>query len=141
MKPINSILIFLFPSIISSCVNLGAYQNVDYQVIQKDDGGYTVNIKGYTQIVAPITAEGSFPKQQLNYQIELVGDGKEWTYRNQPGFYFSFPKDIHCKREPGEIGYAWVDINKEYIYLNFYWIQAPDSLIESRLNGKYKIKK
>ncbi len=88
----------------------------------------------------PITAEGFFPKKPINYEIRLKGKGKEWSYRNQPGYFYSFPEDIDAKPQSWDMGYVWVDRNRETIYLNFYWVKSPDALTESEINGAYKVK-
>lgn len=119
---------------------MGSYNQIDSQVTPRADGGYTLVLKGETQIVQPITAEGFFPRQQIYSQIQLIGQGENWSYRNQPGFYYEYQKDIECKNANWDIGYAWVDQNRENIYLNFYWIDSPNSLKKSRINGKIKIK-
>ena len=91
--------------------------------------------------MSPITAEGFFPKQKVHYVIELKGNGKDGLYRNQPGFHYSYPDTIECKQHfSWDFGYAWVDKNYENIYINFYWVKAPDSLRDSEISGKYKIK-
>jgi len=139
MKALNLIISLCGLIILSSCASLGTYSQIDSQVTQRADGGYTLTLKGQTQIVQPITAEGFFPKQPIYSQIELIGPGKNWKYRNQKGFYYQFPKDIECKNSYWDIGYAWVDEKRENIYLNFYWVNSPSSLKESRINGRYKI--
>jgi hypothetical protein len=87
----------------------------------------------------PITAEGFFPKKQIYNKIVLKGKGEDWSYRNQPGYFYSFPEDIEALLGSWDIGYAWVDKSRETIYLNFYWVKSPDSIAESDVNGVYKI--
>jgi hypothetical protein len=139
MKLLQSIIPIIFSLAISSCANLGSYNIVESDVVQKTDGGYTLRLGGHTQHIQPISAEGFFPKQSIYYTIDLLGPGEDLTYRNQPGFYYSFPEDISSNKKHWDFGYAWVDLNREFIYLNFYWIDSPNSVKESRVNGKYKI--
>jgi hypothetical protein len=140
MKISNLIATLCVIIVLSSCANFGSYNQIDSQVSPREDGGYTLTLKGQTQIVQPVTAEGFFPKQSIYSQIQLIGLGKNWEYRNQHGFYYQYPKDIECKNSYWDIGYAWVDEKRENIYLNFYWIDSPNSLKESKVNGKYKIR-
>lgn len=133
------ILILLISS--SSCASLGSYQQMDHQVLTREDGGFSIIIKGHTQHIQPITAEGFFPKVPINYQIDLIGKGKDWSYKNQPGFYYSYPKTVKFNKIVSwDYGYVWVDQKREYIYLNFYWVVGPDDLEGSKISGKYKIK-
>jgi hypothetical protein len=103
------------------------------------DGGYTLTLTGTERHLLPITAEGMFPKSQTNHKIVLKGKGKDWSYRNQPGYFYSFPEDIEASAISWDVGYVWVDKNRETIYLNFYWIKSPDALTASKINGAYKI--
>jgi hypothetical protein len=138
MKNRTSILIIAIVICLNGCVSFGTIQHLNHKIEKRDDGGYTLIIDGDIQHMRPITAEGSFPKQELHYVIELKGKGKDWSYRNQPGFHYSYPDTIECKQK-WDFGYAWVDQKNEYIYINFYSIKAPDSLRDSEINGKYKI--
>ena len=139
MKITNIILIIAIFICLNSCVSFGTVQHLNHKIEKRDDGGYTLIIDGDIQHMRPITAEGFFPKQKLRFVIELKGNGKDWSYRNQPGFYYSYPDTLECKHVNGDFGYAWVDKNKENIYINFYWIKSPDSVRDSEINGKYKI--
>ena len=133
--------LILFFLICSNCyAGFGDFQQLNHEIKNRNDGGFTIVINGTIQHFKPITSEGFFPKEKVNYQIELVGRGKDWSYRNQLGYYYAYPGSIECKKPHWDIGYAWIDEKKEYIYLNFYWIKSPDSLEESKINGKYKIK-
>lgn len=125
---------------VSVCHGEGITRKINHKTEPRDDGGYTVTLSGTIQSLMPITAEGFFPKRPINYKIALKGTGKEWSYRNQPGFFYSFPEDIEAKPQSWDMGYAWVDKNRETIYLNFYWVKSPDSLTESEINGSYKVK-
>jgi hypothetical protein len=141
MKSIQLIIIPLLAILISSCADKGNYNQTETKISSRTDGGYSLKIDGYTQHMQPVTAEGFFPKQSMHYEIELLGPGKDLTYRNQPGYYYSFPNDIKSDKEHWDFGYAWVDLKREYIYLNFYWIDSPNSVNKSRVNGRYKIEK
>jgi len=141
MKIFTNTLIILFFLTLNCCVNFGSNRQLNHQVKKRDDGGFTIVINGTIQHFIPITAEGFFPKEPVNYRVELIGKGKDWSYRNQPGFYYSYPDSIKGELSSWDIGYAWVDEKKENIYLNFYWIASPDSLAKSKINGKYKITK
>lgn len=108
----------------------------EYKVNQRSDGGYAIDIKYTVQSWLPITAEGPFPRQVKKTTVELIGKGKDWSYRNQNGYYYD-KNDI--RGILGEIAYAWIDHKREYIYLNFFWISSPNKLTPSVINGKYRI--
>lgn len=111
----------------------------EYTVQARADGGYSIHVTVTIRHWQPITAEGFFPKERLSYTIEIVGGGKDWSYRNQPGYFYS-QKDVLCKGGgPWDFGYAWVDTKREYIYLNFFRVSAPDSRTASEVNGRYLI--
>ena len=113
------------------------YAQKEYIVSQRVDGGYDVKIVMTKRHWSPITAEGPFPKVVMEYSINFIGKGKDWSYRNQIGYFYS-KNDIH--NMPEDVGYAWVDIKREYIYLNFFEVSSPDKLIPSPINGKYSLK-
>jgi len=141
MKMKTSILIIAICICLSCCFSCGTIQQLNHKIEKRNDGGYTLIINGDIQHMSPITAEGFFPKQKVHYVIELKGNGKDGLYRNQPGFHYSYPDTIECKQHfSWDFGYAWVDKNYENIYINFYWVKAPDSLRDSEISGKYKIK-
>ncbi|MBT0652714.1 hypothetical protein [Geomobilimonas luticola] len=125
---------------VSVCHGEGITRKINHKTEARYDGGYNLTLGGTIQSLMPITAEGFFPKSPINYKIILKGKGKEWSYRNQPGYFYSFPEDIDAKPQSWDVGYAWVDKNRETIYLNFYWVKSPDSLTESEINGAYKVK-
>ena len=125
---------------VSVCHGEGITRKVSHKAEPRDDGGYTLTLSGTIQSLVPITAEGFFPKRPIAYEIALKGKGKEWKYRNQPGYFYSFPEDIEAKPQSWDLGYVWVDKNREIIYLNFYWVKSPDGLTESEINGAYKVK-
>lgn len=125
---------------VSVCHGESITRKINHKTEARDDGGYNLLLDGTIQSLMPITAEGFFPKRPISYKIVLKGKGKEWSYRNQPGYFYSFPEDIDAKPQSWDMGYAWVDKNRETIYLNFYWVKSPDSLTESEINGAYKVK-
>lgn len=139
MKKITTCLLVLIAICTPCYAGVPISKDIKHQIQKRLDGGYTITLTGSIRHLSPITAEGAFPKQEVNYQIELKGNGKDWTSRNQPGFYYSYPENIECKTPRWDIGYAWVDKDLKTIYLNFYWIKSPDSLDEAVINGAYKI--
>ena len=54
----------------------------------RSDGGVALQIRGLKRYWMPLTPEGPFPKQTVNYDVDLVGPGEDWSYRNQDGFYY-----------------------------------------------------
>jgi len=111
-------------------------QNTKYKIQKRADGGYNIEISYNKQLLYPFTVEGAFPKDVRNYSIELIGKGKDWSYKNQRGFYYS-KKEI--PNMPEDLGYAWVDSKRENIYLNFYAVKSPDKIIPAVINGKYSV--
>jgi hypothetical protein len=139
MKHIFFCLAFSMITLSPCFAETGAIRSIRHQIETREDGGYIITISGHKRYLLPITAEGPFPKMQINCRIELKGKGKDWSYRNQPGYYYSYPDDIECKSPRWDIGYAWVDKDRKKIYLNFFWIHSPDSLTDSDVNGAYRI--
>jgi len=140
LKKLIVFILFLSAVLSSSCAHRGI-ANFDHTVQNRNDGGYTLSIQGTIRALAPITPEGFFPKRDVSYHIELVGEGENLRYRNHPGFYYPFPEKVHSNKQHWDFGYVWVDENKEYIYINLYWLDSPDGLTESDINGKYKVLK
>jgi hypothetical protein len=128
---IASLLIFFFG-------NISMAQNLEYNISIRPDGGYKLLINYSKRVWQPITAEGFFPKIERSYTIELISKGKDWSFRNQKGFYYPLEK-IQSADKAWDIGYAWVDANRKYIYLNLFWVKSPDGLTPSDVNGKYVI--
>lgn len=106
--------------------------------VSSSSKGYSINHKITKRIWKIVTAEGFFPKKTINFHVTITGTGKDWSYRGQEGFYYSF-SEIHGAKKYGDIGYMWVDAKREWIYVNFYWVLSPDELQASDVNGKYKI--
>lgn len=111
-----------------------------YTIVPKSDGGYLIDLVSEKRIWVPITAEGIFPKKTSRYQLELTGKGSDWAYRNQAGYYYSY-EQIASKQKDWDFGYAWIDADRRYIYLNLYQVKSPDEMIPSDINGKYTIRK
>ena len=57
---------------------VGISKNIKHQIQKRPDGGYMIILSGSIRHLSPITAEGVFPKQEIHYQIELKGEGKDW---------------------------------------------------------------
>lgn len=110
----------------------------EYTIMEREDGGYTLNLFISKRHWKPITAEGFFPKEEKSYTIDIVGPGKDWSFRAQNGFYYSLEQIVSTKRH-WDIGYAWVDPDKRYLYLNLYWVSSPDGLSPSDVSGKYRL--
>lgn len=100
-----------------------------YSVTPNADGGYTLTImvdKG----------EGTTAPCKLR----LLGKGRDWKdSRGQDGFYYDWTAIIEADKT-GDLGYAWVDRERERIYVNLYRVDAPNALIPSVANGCYEIK-
>ncbi len=140
MKFVKASLIFVLVASVGY-INFGTSKEIKHQIKKRADGGYALILTGSVRHLIPLSAEGFFPKVGINYQIDLKGSGKDWEFRNQPGFYYSYPDNIECKtpRCNWDMGYAWVDKNRKTINLNFYWVMSPDSLEAASVNGSYKI--
>lgn len=121
-------------------MNTGCFsQNQEYTIIPRTDGGYKIDIACSKRHLKPITAEGIFPKETKKYTIDIIGKGKDWTFREQAGYYYS-SENVRSKKKAWDFGYAWIDAKRKYIYLNFYWVSAPEGIAPSDVNGKYNIK-
>lgn len=127
-----SSLILLFAGVIAMA------KNVQYSIVPRPDGGYTVSILSSKRHWSPLTAEGIFPKENATYQIEILGQGKDWSYRNQKGYYYSLA-EIKCDRIHWDLGYVWLDSERKTLYFNLFWVSAPDKLIKANINGKYVV--
>lgn len=138
-----STLVFLV--IISSTFFLTASSNasarsIEYAVSSRPDGGFSVEIVYSKRHWKPITAEGMFPLDKKGYKIEVIGKGEDWTNRNQKGYYYR-SDEITSDIKAWDLGYGWIDENRRYLYLNFFWVSSPDGLIPSDINGKYDLRK
>ncbi|HOI72877.1 MAG: hypothetical protein HPY65_16680 [Syntrophaceae bacterium] len=113
-------------------------KDIQYTVTKRTDGGYTLKIVCKKRIWKPITAEGFFPVQETNHEIDFIGRGEDLSYRARPGYYYSLNK-IESKSKSWDLGYAWVDPERKYLYLNLYWIKVPDDLAPINANGRYRL--
>ena len=99
-----------------------------YSVIQNAEGGYTLTImvdKG----------EGT----TVPCKLRLLGKGQaRKDSRGRDGFYYDWTAIIEADKT-GDLGYAWVDGERTRIHLNLYWVDAPNALIPSAVNGCYEI--
>ena len=130
----------LFCAVLLVAANAWAVSR-QYTVTENEDGGYTLNIVVEERHLG-LTCEGFCPKTRHEYEIRLVGPGTdEWKARNQGGFHYPANKVVWSwNRVAGDWGYAWVDRKREKIYINWYWIHAPDSLTPAKVNACYTIK-
>ena len=82
----------------------------------------------------------------LTYDAYYIGNYNvgenlsNYLYNDDSSFYYDLD-DIRHKSKTWDLGYVWVDKEREFIYLNLYWISTPDSLKPSKLHGKYKLNK
>ncbi len=116
-------------------------KDIKYSVTERPEGGYTLNISYSKRHWIPITAEGMFPLEEGNYTIDVIGKGRKKTFWNGSleGYYYT-QEDIKSLSTLWNFGYAWIDADREYLYLNLYWASFPDSIVPSKINGKYKLK-
>ena len=128
---------------LSSVLVMNGYsfaKDVEYSVTERPDGGYTLNITYSKRHWIPITAEGFFPLEKDNFTIDIIGKGKDYTPRNQKGYYYT-QEDVKSIGKLWDFGYAWIDADRKYLYLNLYWVSLPDRIVPSKVNGKYILKK
>ena len=112
--------------------------NKEYSVKRRSDGGYTIDITINKRHWKPITAEGFFPKQRMHFVVEVIGQGQDWSKIDQKGFFYS-SEYVMSKGKAWDFGYAWIDFERKFLYLNFYWVASPDSIIPSDVNGTYNL--
>jgi len=108
----------------------------DYTAQPRADGGVSLQIRGSKRWWYPVTAEGPFPTQRIYHDIELIGPGEDWSFREQNGFFYA-SKDISCKTPLWDLGYAWMDRDRKHVSLNLYWASAPDHVKAADINGRY----
>jgi len=106
----------------------------------RSDGGVSLQIRGVKRYWMPLTPEGPFPKQSVHHDVDLIGPGKDWSYRSQEGFYYT-PQEISCKNPHWDLGYAWMDKDRKHVTFNLYWASAPDRLSPADINGRYETDK
>jgi hypothetical protein len=128
---LTCILIFLLSFI---TVNVCFAKDINYKIEVQSDGGYLLKIS--LKKIILFSADGFFHKFTNDAEIRLIGKGEDLTYRNHNGYFYN-QNNVSGFR--WDFGYAWVDIERKYIYLNFYWLCEPDGMIPSDFNGKYKI--
>ena len=109
----------------------------EYSVSDRPDGGYSLNVVIYK--VYLLTADGIFQSVRRTFTIELTGKGKDWGYRNQNGYYYSL-EEIKSIQKQWDFGYGWLSGDRKCLYLNLFWVNAPDSIIPSDVNGRYLLK-
>ncbi len=134
-SPLMYISIFIMSFImVSGCFA----KDMNYKVTVRSDGGYSLEID-ITKMNL-FSADGFFQKVKNHYVINLIGKGKDWSYRNQKGFYYG-QNEILSNTSGWDFGYAWVNDDRTYLYLNLYWVASPDGIIPSDVNGKYSLTK
>ena len=109
-----------------------------YTVENRLDGGYTITLTINKRHWKPFTAEGFFPRQRIHFVIEIIGEGKNWSKNKQEGYFYP-TEYVISKGKAWDFGYAWIDLEKKTLYLNFFWASAPNDIIPSDVNGKYKL--
>lgn len=114
-------------------------ESLKYSVTNKNDGGYELSITCVVRSFLPVTVEGFFPKRTTQYHISIMGRGKDLSYRNHNGYYYSI-NEISSNHNTWDLGYVWVDKERKNIYLNLYWLSTPGGLKPSEVHGKYQIK-
>lgn len=132
---------FLILSIVPLSLIMSSYSmanDAEYTISIRPDGGYTLVINKSIRHWNPITAEGIFPKETKHYIIDIVGKGNDWSNRNQNGYYFT-SKEIKCNKKAWDFGYAWIDNERKYLYLNLFWVSSPDGYTPADVNGKYRL--
>lgn len=107
-----------------------------FSITARPDGGYSLSIVLNKRYWKLITAEGIFPSVRQTYTIELTGKGKDWSYRNQSGYYYS-SDEIRSIQNQWDLGYAWLSVDRKYLYLNLFWVESPDNLASADVNGRY----
>lgn len=108
----------------------------EYIIAERPDGGYSLNAVIYKRYL--ITADGIFTGVRRTFTIVLIGKGRDLSYRNQKGYYYSLD-EIKSTQKEWDLGYAWISDNHKYLYLNLFWVKAPDSVTPADVNGRYKL--
>lgn len=130
----------VFAMLYLSIYGAGSTVKKEYSITERPDGGYSLSIVLYKRYWKLITAEGIFPSVRRTYTIELTGQGSDWVYRNQKGYYYSLD-EIKSVQKEWDIGYAWLSDDRKYLYLNLFWVKAPDSVTPADVNGRYQVQK
>lgn len=130
-------LIYFFIIVINFVmVNMCFAKDINYKIKAESDGGYSLEIDLTKTIL--FSADGFFQTIKTRHIINLIGKGKDLSNRNHKGFFYGH-NEVSSNSFEWDFGYAWVDIERKYLYLNFYWVSEPDGMRPSDLNGKYKI--
>lgn len=86
-----------------------------------------------------VTPDGSFFKKRNTDRVQLIGEGSDLSYRAQEGMLYSYDQ-IKVNNFPhADIGYAWINKENSNLYLNLYWVNSPDGIKPSDVNGKYSL--
>lgn len=113
--------------------------SVKYTVDETAGGGYVLHVKAQKRHLKLLTAEGMFPLETGSYNIAIVGNGEDWSYKGRKGFYYSQSK-IKADRGAWDYCYAWVDQRREFVYLNAYWLDPPSKMVPSNVTGRYDLR-
>lgn len=132
-QPLMYILVFILNiTVINGCFA----KDMNYKVTAKSDGGFSLEID--ISKTTLFSADGFFQKVNNHYVVNVIGKGKDWSYRNQKGFYYG-QNEILSNTPGWDFGYAWVDVDRTYLYLNLFWVASPDGIVPSEVNGKYSL--
>lgn len=134
----RKILVAIVALIISLSIFGFGCSSRNYSVSMRSDGGYVLDVTVYKRHWKLITAEGVFPLEKTRFVINIAGKGHDWSFRNQAGFYYTID-EITTNIHDWDLGYAWVDTLQKNLYVNLFWVQAPDRLVPSDVNGKYSL--
>lgn len=121
-----------------SIYGAGSTVKKEYSITERSDGGYSVSIVLHKRYWKLITAEGIFPSVRYGVTIDLQGEGKDWGYRNQKGYYYGLD-EIQSIQGQWDFGYAWLTDDRKYLYLNLFWVRAPDGMMPADVNGRYSL--
>jgi hypothetical protein len=106
---------------------------MDYQIQSRNDGGYTIYFKVKNTIQ---TKTVTYPAGE--YRVELIGKGKDRSLSQLPGIYYS-PESITSLTVNWGYGFAFLDNDRKFAYLNLYQITGPDTSEPLFLNGRYPL--
>lgn len=137
--PTNRLLVGLACSLIVILAGGCGRSKVIYTVEAEEGGGYVLNIRLRTRHFQLLSSEGMFPVETGTYRIRISGKGKDWSYKGRKGLYYS-PSLITSDQQAWDYCYAWVDLNREYLYLNAYWLDPPTRMIPSLVARKYLLR-
>lgn len=115
----------------------GRITSIKYSIAERPDGGYLINAAVKKRYL--FTADGIFPSDRRSFIVELIGGGKDFSYRNQKGFFYSFD-EIKSIQKEWDFGYAWISEDRKYLYINLFWVKSPDGVTPADVNGRYQLK-